>query len=181
MYRSGEEAASSTRAGRAGTFLIAILTPLPDVTVDVEEPEAIRRVAPYGRMRTVTVIPGLIAPRRTALRTHRPVWRRSVEAPVRTPDQGVSVPARAAYSHCASVGRARPIRLTTFSHVHHETHSTGLRGPTLCPQTILSWWLLGLYPVNRSHCACVISYFDRKKACTVTSRTGPSHGWARGS
>src|SRR4051794_5627220 len=71
----------------------------------------------------------------------------------------VVVPARAAYSHSASVGNrydfpsfsaSRPKKSCTSS---HETLSTGrFRSP-------LKW--LGLFPITASHCACVVGYLAR--------------------
>src|SRR5262249_29694831 len=67
----------------------------------------------------------------------------------------VVVPARHAYSHCASVGSCtvRPtcadILLQNASASCHETLCTGRLPPTV---------LLGLAPAIRSYCACVSSY-----------------------
>src|ERR1022692_2342843 len=79
-----------------------------------------------------------------------------------SPKQNLPVlPARQAYSHCASVGNTNlppcpPVFALSFTRNCWQssqlTCSTGFLGP-------LKW--LGLLPITASHCSCVTSYLPR--------------------
>src|SRR5262249_31792490 len=80
----------------------------------------------------------------------------------------LSVPARAAHSHCASLGSARPSRFAACMQSFQLTFSTGCNAvhPLKSRFHVLRYrtgpYPLGFAPVKRSHWACVISYFERK-------------------
>ena len=73
------------------------------------------------------------------------------------------LPARHAYSHCASVGNASPCPAARQNawHSRQLTHSTGRSSP---------WKYDGLLPITLFHCACVTGYFPIQKPCVNFTR-----------
>src|SRR6185436_12841421 len=85
---------------------------------------------------------------------------------------GVLVPARAAYSHCASVGSTSSRQASISSVALGLTPSTGWRRVTpLATVANPGLYWLGLPPTKRSTWPCVISYFERKNGASATSWT----------
>src|SRR5262245_21333976 len=96
--------------------------------------------------------------------------------PSRPVTHGVSVPARQAYSHCASVGSVRRFRESSRSQSSQVICSTGFRAVSTLPPDVVPalYWLGSSPPVRAFHWACVHSCLASKNGESVTSWTGDS-------